>query len=238
MEVNGVFYRSLQMIGENNKMNENDKNISATEIENADSSAGLTNEPKKTKTTFLGEFFDYFELFIFSACAVLILFSFVTRLCRVDGPSMLNTLHDEEMLLVSDILYSPERGDIIVFHQTGNDPGDLNEPIVKRVIATEGEWIFIEKNSNGTLTVTIYDENKENPVILDETYANYENGSGYYSYPTEPFQIPEGSLFVMGDNRGNSLDSRAASIGFVDERRVLGKVLYRLTPFDRIGAVD
>lgn len=218
-------------------MNEND--ITVTDAQNPEDNAKIKNdEHNKKKPTFLGEFFDYFELFIFSACAVLILFSFVTRLCRVDGPSMLNTLHDSEMLLVSDVFYTPERGDIIVFHQTGNDPGDLNEPIVKRVIATEGEWLHIAKNSNNLLTVTVYDENKENPFVLNESYANYENGSGIYSYPTEPFQIPEGCLFVMGDNRGNSMDSRSSAIGFVDERRVLGKVLFRLTPFDKIGVID
>ena len=99
---------------------------------------------KKPKTSLLKETFDYFELFILSACAVLLLFSFATRICRVDGPSMLNTLHDSEMLLVTDIFYTPSRGDIVVFHQTGDQPSDLNEPIVKRVIATEGEWIDIK----------------------------------------------------------------------------------------------
>lgn len=217
-------------------MNENE--ITNTELQNVENSTDVTKKQEKKKPTFLGEFFDYFELFIFSACAVLILFSFVTRLCRVDGPSMLNTLHDSEMLLVSDFLYTPERGDVIVFHQTGNDPGDLNEPIVKRVIATEGEWLHIVKNIDNTLTVTIYDSNKENPVILEEVYANYENGSGMYSYPEDPIQIPEGCLFVMGDNRGNSLDSRSGAIGFVDQRRILGKVLYRLTPLDKFGAID
>lgn len=216
----------------------NNQNI-VTESQETQSGIETSSQNNKKKTTFLGEFFDYFELFIFSACAVLILFSFVTRLCRVDGPSMLNTLHDGEMLLVSDLLYTPERGDIIVFHQTGNDTGDLNEPIVKRVIATEGEWLHIVKNSNNSLTVTVYDEKKENPIILDELYANYENGTGaYYSYPDDPIQVPEGCLFVMGDNRGNSLDSRSHSIGFVDQRRVLGKVLYRLTPFDKFGSID
>ncbi len=193
---------------------------------------------KKKKTTPLGEFYDYFELFIISACVVLILFSFVTRLCRVDGPSMLNTLHDGEMLIVTDILYTPKRGDIIVFHQTGDREGDLNEPIVKRVIATEGEWISIIRNSDNTLTVTVYDENKENPRVIIEPYANYEKGSGYYIYTGEPSQVPEGCLFVMGDNRGNSQDSRADSIGFVDARRVLGKVVCRLTPFEKFGAVE
>lgn len=194
-------------------------------------------ESKKKKTTLLREVFDYFELFILSACVVLILFSFVTRICRVDGPSMLNTLHDSEMLIVTDLFYEPERGDIIVFHQTGDQPNDLNEPIVKRVIATEGEWIDIEQTNN-SLTVTIYDSNMQNPTMLDEYYANYDNGTGYYQYTDYPVQVPEGCVFVMGDNRGNSKDSRALSIGFVDERRILGKVVCRVLPFNKFGKVD
>ena len=195
------------------------------------------NAPKKKQGSFLSELFDYFELFIISACCVLILFSFFTRICRVSGDSMLNTLYNNEMLIVSDVLYTPERGDIIVFHQTGNDPGDLNEPVVKRVIATEGEWIDIEVGSKG-LIVTIYDSNKENPQVLQEDYANYFKGVGYYNYSGYPVQVPEGSIFVMGDNRGNSLDSRSDSIGFVDVRRVLGKVVCRVLPLDKFGTVN
>ena len=195
------------------------------------------NAPKKKQGSFLSELFDYFEQFIISACCVLILFSFFTRICRVSGDSMLNTLYNNEMLIVSDVLYTPERGDIIVFHQTGNDPGDLNEPVVKRVIATEGEWIDIEVGSKG-LIVTIYDSNKENPQVLQEDYANYFKGVGYYNYTGYPVQVPEGSIFVMGDNRGNSLDSRSDSIGFVDVRRVLGKVVCRVLPLDKFGTVN
>ena len=191
----------------------------------------------KTKTTLLKEIYDYFELFIISACAVLLLFSFATRICRMDGPSMLNTLHDSEMLLVTDLFYTPERGDIVVFHQTGDQPSDLNEPIVKRVIATEGEWIDI-KNVNGKLQVTVYTSDYKNPIILDEYYARYDDGVGYYKYDVFPVQVPQGCTFVMGDNRGNSLDSRSSSIGFVDNRRILGKVVCRLMPFDKFGKVD
>ncbi len=193
--------------------------------------------PQKKKTSFLTELFDYFELFIISACCVLIIFSFVTRICRVSGDSMLNTLYDLETLIVSDVLYTPERGDIIVFHQTGDQPGDLNEPVVKRVIATEGEWIDIDLGNN-RLIVTIYDSNKENPQVLDEDYANYFKGTGYYRYTNYPVQVPEGCIFVMGDNRGNSLDSRSESIGFVDVRRVLGKVVCRVMPLDKFGTVN
>jgi len=217
------------MMNDKNLIDANESTFNEQSLENA--------KPIK-KTTFLGEFFDYFELFIFSACAVLILFSFVTRICRVDGPSMLNTLHDGEMLIVSDLAYTPERGDIIVFHQTGDQPGDLNEPIVKRVIATEGEWISVAKTFEHTLIVTIYDQNMTNPTVLEEPYANYEFGPGLYTYSNEPIQVPDGCLFVMGDNRGNSQDSRAKTIGFVDTRRVLGKVICRLTPLDKFGKVD
>ena len=197
-----------------------------------------TDEVKaKPKTTLLKEIYDYFELFIISACAVLLLFSFATRICRVDGPSMLNTLHDSEMLLVTDLFYTPERGDIVVFHQTGDQPSDLNEPIVKRVIATEGEWIDI-KNVNGKLQVTVYNSDYNNPIILNEYYARYDDGVGYYKYDVFPVQVPQGCSFVMGDNRGNSLDSRSSSIGFVDNRRILGKVVCRLMPFDKFGKVD
>ena len=197
-----------------------------------------TDEVKaKPKTTLLKEIYDYFELFIISACAVLLLFSFATRICRVDGPSMLNTLHDSEMLLVTDLFYTPERGDIVVFHQTGDQPSDLNEPIVKRVIATEGEWIDI-KNVNGKLQVTVYNSDYNNPIILDEYYARYDDGVGYYKYDVFPVQVPQGCTFVMGDNRGNSLDSRSSSIGFVDNRRILGKVVCRLMPFDKFGKVN
>ena len=192
---------------------------------------------QKKKASFLGELFDYFEQFIISACCVLIVFSYFTSICRVSGDSMLNTLYDTEVLLVSDVLYTPKRGDIIVFHQTGNQPGDLNEPVVKRVIATEGEWIDIDVGDN-KLIITIYDSNKENPRVLDEDYANYFKGVGYYSYVGYPVQVPDGSIFVMGDNRGNSLDSRSNSIGFVDSRRIIGRVICRVLPLDKLGKVN
>lgn len=206
------------------------------EMNNNVKEISLETKPAR-KTTLLKEIFDYFELFIVSACAVLILFSFATRICRVDGPSMLNTLHDSEMLLVTDLFYAPERGDIVVFHQTGDQPNDLNEPIVKRVIATEGEWIDIN-NVNGKLQVTVYDSNYQNPIVLDEYYARYDDGVGYYKYDSYPIQVPEGCTFVMGDNRGVSLDSRSSTIGFVDNRRILGKVVCRVLPFDKFGLID
>lgn len=178
----------------------------------------------------LKEAVDYAEIFVFAICFVILLFSFVFRLCTVDGASMENTLYENESLIVSDLFYTPKQGDIIVFHQTGT----LNEPVVKRVIATEGETVQLSYTMD-TMTVTVTDV-EGNIRILEEPYMKYE-GSPLYYFPTTVV-VPEGQLFVMGDNRNDSKDSRHADIGFVDTRRVLGKVIFRITPFNRFGTVD
>ena len=183
------------------------------------------------KKNILKEVVDYLELFVFAICAVILLFSFVFRLCTVDGESMENTLFEEENLLVSDLFYTPERGDIVVFHQTGS----LNEPVVKRVIATAGEHISITYGLD-TMTVTVTDRNGKT-TILTEPYMKYDT-SRQSPYSSMSVTVPEGMLFVMGDNRNNSLDSRSSAIGLVDERRVLGRVIFRVTPFDRFGSVE
>ena len=174
---------------------------------------------------------DYVEIFVFAICAVLIIFSFAFRLCKVVGPSMEETLFQDEMLVVSDIGYKPERGDIIVFHQTGI----LNEPIVKRVIATEGETVDINFK---TWTVTITDVDG-NTFVLDEEYMYLDSGMANLTSNQEyPYTVEENKVFVMGDNRNHSTDSRSTIIGTVDERRILGKLVVRLTPFEKFGKVE
>jgi len=142
---------------------------------------------------------------------------------------MENTLYGNETLIVSDLFYTPKSGDIIVFHQTGA----LNEPVVKRVIATEGETVQLSYTAT-SMKVTVTDEN--GTEVLTEEYIKYE-GYPLYSYP-QSYVVPEGHLFVMGDNRNASKDSRHPDIGFVDSRRVLGRVLLRTTPLSRFGAVE
>lgn len=184
------------------------------------------------KSSFISVLIDYTEIFVFSLCFVILFFSFVVRLCTVIGPSMNNTLTAGEKLLVSDVLYEPERYDIIVFHQTGEY---LNEPVVKRVIALGGETIDIDFT---TWTVKVTDKEGKT-FTLDESYMYLDRNSPLLtSTLSYPYEVPEGMLFVMGDNRNHSSDSRGNAIGLVDERRVLGKVILRLTPIDKFGSVE
>ena len=189
------------------------------------------NENKPLFNRIVASLLEYVEILVFSLAVVVVLFVFAVRLCEVKGDSMNKTLLNGEKLLVSNLFYEPEGGDIIVFHQTGA----LNEPVVKRVIAVGGETVDIDFD---TMTVTVTDKNGVSRM-LDEDYAFYDKSrSGRYSDFDFPLEIPEGYLFVMGDNRYNSLDSRFKKIGLVDERRVLGKVIFRVTPFEKMGVVD
>ena len=189
----------------------------------------LPNTDVSRKKKLLG-IIEYIEIFAIGICAVLVLFSFVFRICTVDGDSMNNTLHNGEKLIISDIFYVPERGDIIVFHQTGNS----NMPLVKRVIGIEGDTVTIDFD---TWTVSIIDKNG-NSVVLDESYINIDTPVHRQS-GTHTYTVPQGSVFVLGDNRNDSMDSTDFThVGYVDCRRILGKVIFRYSPLDRFGTVE
>ena len=185
-------------------------------------------EPPKKKQSLVSAAFDYLEIFVYSAIAVILLFTFFTRLTSVVGPSMENTLIEGQKLLVTDIGYTPTPGDIIVYHELG----DYNEPIVKRVIATEGQVVDIDFT---TWTLTVDGE------VVDEPYRKVDSSYLLTSDQTYPITVPENCLFVMGDNRNHSSDSRSTRMGqngFIDVRQVLGKVVLRLSPADLFGPVD
>lgn len=175
---------------------------------------------------------DVFDVVIKALVIILIIITFVFKMCTVVGSSMTPALINGEKVIISNLFYEPKENDIIVFHQTGA----LNEPIVKRVIATENRFIKIDYDN---CRIYVSDDNvfEQSEIIDESAYVNltdgkYKNYSGIYIT-----QVPEGHLFVMGDNRNNSLDSRAYEIGFVDERTVLGKVILRISPFDKFGFV-
>lgn len=160
--------------------------------------------------------YDWLDSLIYAILLILLIFTFFFRVVGVNGDSMNPTLQSGDWLTVSAITSEVKTGDIVVITQ----PNSLNEPLIKRVIAKGGDTVnidFIE----GTVTV--------NGKILYEPYiAEKTEISGDYVYPLE---IPEGYLFVMGDNRNDSLDSRFRTIGLIDERYVLGVAETRIYPF-------
>jgi signal peptidase I len=161
--------------------------------------------------------------------AVLV-FNCLARLTRVDGNSMNSTLENGEIMVVWSLGYTPKQGDIVVLNKTTAEflGGKGGEAIVKRVIATGGQTVDIDYASG-----TVYVDG----VALDEPYINEEMqlpASDPLMQGTH-WDIPEGSIFVMGDNRNHSTDSRHESLGSIDEDYVLGKVVLALWPSDRFG---
>ncbi len=144
-----------------------------------------------------------------------IVFAVVFRVIGVDGNSMYPTLHDGDWVAVSGLSLSIDRGDIVIVTQ----PWERNVPIVKRVIATGGDTVDIDFQ-RGEVYV--------NGELLDEPYINEPTTLRYDVQ--FPLTVDEGKVFVMGDNRNDSLDSRSSKIGFIDERYILGEVYMRIYP--------
>ena len=160
--------------------------------------------------------YEWMDSFVFSVILILIVFTFGFRVVGVDGESMMPTLNNGDWLTVKAINTTIERGDIVVITQ----PNITNEPLIKRVIAVGGDTLDINFMSG---------EVKVNGEVIDEPYINAPtHNPGDFN---KPIRIPEGYVFVMGDNRNASLDSRFSTIGVIDERYILGIANARLFPF-------
>lgn len=182
------------------------------------------------KPRIIDKIFDVVELLVFTVAAVFILTSFLFKHAVVDGDSMVSTLAEGEHLIISDLFYEPERGDIIVFEDYSIGE-NLKKPIVKRVIAIAGDTVEID--IFGTVFVNgekIKDEHK------------YISGGVYklrleHKYAVaEEYTVPEGHIFVLGDNRNNSTDSR--TFGAISTDTILGEVKLRVFPLAGFGTVD
>ena len=180
------------------------------------------------------EAYEWVQALVCSVLVVVVLFTFGARLIGVDGHSMVPTLqHGDRMVVLNSMLYHDYKyGDVVVLRKDTF----LSEPIVKRVIATAGQTVDIDFDSG-----TVYVDG----APLEEDYINeltfLEEGTAF------PLTVPEGHIFVMGDNRNHSSDSRDASLGTVDARYVIGRAVAVAFPgvdeetrqrdFHRIGVI-
>ena len=176
-------------------------------------SSDYSNKSKKKSWTFV---YDWLDSLIYAMILILLIFTFFFRVVGVNGSSMNPTLSNGDWLTVSAVSKEINVGDIVVITQ----PNSLNEPLIKRVIAKGGDTISIDFIEG---VVTVNGIAQYEPYISEKTER-----MGDFVYP---LTVPEGCLFVMGDNRNDSLDSRFKTIGFIDERYVLGVAQVRILPF-------
>ena len=181
------------------------------------------------------DLYEWVQSLVGSVLVVVAIFTFVIRMMGVDGHSMLNTLqHGDRLLVVNSMLYHNYKyGDIVILRKNGVFDDD---PIVKRVIAVEGQTVDIDFAEG---IVYVDGEALEEDYIREPTYT--AEGTEF------PLTVPEGSIFVMGDNRNGSSDSRDYRLGTVDTRYVIGKAVFLAFPgtdestgerdFGRIGVI-
>ena len=194
----------------------------------SDPTANAGHQKEKIKKQgLMADLYDWLEVFAVSVAAVFVIFAFVARVAVVDGDSMTNTLQHGDQLVVQDLFYTPKQGDIVVCQ---SQFFGFDQPLVKRIIATEGQTISIDTE---TWTVTV------DGVPLKEDYVRYIQGQSMHGWSYgDSYTVPEGYVFVMGDNRNGSWDSRDSRIGPIDERYIVGKVIFRFAPLGSFGPVS
>ncbi len=188
----------------------------------------------KNKNLGVKDVFEWLDVLVIAIVAVVLVFSFVFRVATIDGDSMRDTLIEGERVIISNVFYTPQAGDIVVISRNiDNDISNNNQsalPIIKRVIATQGQTVDIDFEKG-----IVYVDGK----ALDEPYTKTPTTKKHDI--DFPVVVDEGCIFVLGDNRNESLDSRSSQIGnygMVDTRYVLGHAIYRIFPFSKIGGLD
>ncbi len=175
----------------------------------------IKQEAEATRNTL----YEWAEALLIALALAAIITSCFCRVVTVSGNSMLETLQNgDTLLLVSGFYHQPQHGDIVVVNRSAE------EPLIKRVIGCEGDTVDI---ASDTGLVYLNGEVLEEPYLDCVTpVLNFEG----------PYTVPEGHVFVMGDNRGDSLDSR--SIGAVSEEDIIGKAVFRIMPLSELGVIS
>ena len=180
-------------------------------------------EKEEIAKTALSSFFHWMSGIVAVLFVIFLVVMLFFRPVTVSGPSMEPTLHNGDRLFVYSFMYEPENGDVIV----ARSPDGADMPVIKRVIAKEGQVVEVDYE-NGTVTV--------DGVVLEENYI-----SGMSKVPQNeieyPYTVPEDRIFVMGDYRDESRDSRHKTFGCIDENTVAGKAVFRFYPFSSMTEV-
>ena len=170
------------------------------------------------------EMYDWVYSLIIALIICVIIFAFFIRVIDVVGTSMNPTLNNNDKMLVSGLLYKPSVGDVVVFKKDEYDP---DKALVKRVIAVEGQEINMDFEKG-----IVYINGQ--PIVEDYILEPTMNKLDFIG----PKTVPEGCVFVMGDNRNASVDSRKTEIGMVDTRLILGKAYYVIYPLSVIRVIE
>lgn len=174
--------------------------------------------------------YDWIRCVIFSVAIVVCVLTFVFRLVEVDGKSMNDTLANQDKVIVTDLFYTPHNNDIVVIAHAEN----YGKPIIKRVIAVGGQTVKLDFE-NDKLYVDGIELNE--PYIKGSTFSGNEGDKYLPLNDDGSFVVPENKVFVMGDNRYVSLDSRSEKIGLIDRNDIIGKAQFVVFPFDHFGNV-
>ncbi|MBC8060462.1 MAG: signal peptidase I [Clostridiaceae bacterium] len=171
------------------------------------------------------ELIELIKSVIIAAIAAFLIVTFIIRPVAVDGSSMFPTLHNKDRLFIEKVTYyfrDPVADDIVVF----NYPANPKEQFIKRVIAVGGDKLKINNHK-----VYVNDKLKEEPYIVEEMNAMIDE-----NYKDEII-VPMGTIFVMGDNRNDSRDSRYSDVGFVNLKQLIGKTIVRIFPLNKVGGI-
>ncbi len=191
-------------------------------VKNGQPGVGPENGGKEDCVRTRGEIYDWLQSIVSAIVLCILVFIFLFRVISVDGTSMVPTLQDRDKIIISRLFYTPKQGDIVVLTKSSYGPSS----IVKRIIAVAGQTVDIDFDKG-----VVYVDGE----ALDEPYT---------AAPTNrqldmqfPLTVEENCVFVMGDNRNRSTDSRDSRIGMVDTRCILGRLLFRVLPLSKMGTI-